>query len=77
MSSDESLSCNISEAMQSYAEGEHNLKAAETEEVSDPGEGLVRVRVRVFDVCAYMCARVCVCTCVSCVRACGRVRACV
>ena len=63
--------------MQSYAEGEHNLKAAETEEVSDPGEGLVRVRVHVFDVCAYMCTRVCVCTCVSCVRACGRVRACV
>ena len=64
--------------MQSYAEGEHNLKAAETEEVSDPGEGLVRVRVRVFDVCAYMCARVCVCVraCRVCVRAGVCVRVC-
>ena len=36
------------------------MKAAETEEVSDSGEGLVRVRVRAFDVCAYVCVRVCV-----------------
>ena len=77
MSSDESVSCNVSEAMQSYAEAEHNLKAAETEEVGDSGEERVRVRVRVFDVCAYVCVRVCVCTCVSCVRAGVCVRACV
>ena len=63
--------------MQSYAEGKHNLKAAETEEVSDSGEELVRVRVRVFDMCAFMCVRVCVRACVSCVRAGVCVRACV
>ena len=54
MSNDDSATCNVTEAIESHAQGEHNTKAAEKEKVSGSGEGLVCVRVFVF-----------VCMCVS------------
>ncbi len=60
MSSDERVTCNVTEAIESHAQGEQNSKAAEIEKVSDSGGELVCVRVFV---CVY--ARVCACVCMG------------
>jgi hypothetical protein len=51
MSSDDSVTCNVTEAIESHAQGGHDSKAAEKETVSDLGQGLVCVRVFV---CVYV-----------------------
>ena len=73
MSSDDSVTCNVTDAIESHAQGGHDSKAAEKETVSGSGEGLVCVRVFL---CVYVRVRAFVNECVhACVRAC--VRACV
>ncbi len=77
MSSDDSVTCNVTEAFESHAQGGHNSKAAEKEAVSGSGEGLVcvrvflcvhvRVRAFVHALCVCVCVCVCVCMCVLCV----------
>ena len=67
MSSDERVTCNVTEAIESHAQGEQNSKAAEIEKVGDSGENscvyaclfaCTRVYVRL---CVWACVRVIVC----------------